>query len=66
VLGLLNAVDDVLVQPFVPDRAIAAIDVSVLLRLIWLDVRQGDAVLFSPIQLRVTDVLRPVTPSEYP
>jgi hypothetical protein len=64
VLGLPAAVDDVLVQPFVPDRAIVAIDVGVLLRLTRLDVRQGDAVLFRPIQLQLTDVFRAVTPSE--
>ena len=59
-LGLFDAVDDVLVQPFVPDRADVALDVSVLLRLAWLDVRQGDAVLFSPIQQRGTDLFRAV------
>ena len=63
-LGLLYALDDVLVQPFVPDRAIVALDVGVLLRLTRLDVCQGDAVLFSPIQQRVTDIFRAVTPSE--
>ena len=63
-LGLLDAVDDVLVKPFVPDRAVVALDVGVLLRLTRLDVCQGDAVLFSPIKQRVTDIFRAITPSE--
>jgi hypothetical protein len=49
VLGLLDAVDDVLVQPLVPDCAVIALDIGILLRLTRLDVRQGDAVRFSPI-----------------
>ena len=32
-LGLLDTVDDVLVEPFVPYRAVVSLDVSVLLRL---------------------------------
>jgi len=50
VLGLLDAIDDVLVQPFVPDLAVLALDVGVLLRLTWLDVGRGNALLFGPIQ----------------
>ena len=38
VLSLLDGFKDVLVQPFVPYRAIAALDVGVLLRLARLDV----------------------------
>ena len=33
VLGLLDSIDDVLVQPFVPDGAVVSLDVCVLLRL---------------------------------
>jgi hypothetical protein len=64
VLGLPDAVDCVLVQSFVPDRAIVAIDVGILLRLTRLDLCQDDAVLFRPIQLQLTDVFRAITPSE--
>jgi hypothetical protein len=47
-LGLLNDVDDVSVQPFVPDGAVVALNVGVLLRLTRLDVRQDDALFLSP------------------
>jgi hypothetical protein len=33
VLGLLDGFDDVLVQPFMPNRAVVALDVGVLLEL---------------------------------
>jgi hypothetical protein len=38
VLGLLNAVDDVIIPPFMPDGAVVALDVGVLLGLTGLDV----------------------------
>ena len=38
VFGLLDALDDVLVQTCVPDRTIITLDVGVLLRLTRLDV----------------------------
>jgi hypothetical protein len=49
VLSLFDAVDDVLVEPFLPDGAVIALDVGILLRLTGLDVCQGDAVRFSSI-----------------
>jgi len=55
-LGLLDAVDDVLVQPFVPDGAVVALNVSVLLRLTRLDMGQDDALFLSPLQQRMTDL----------
>ena len=58
VLSLLDTVDDILVQPFMPDRAVVALDVGVLLRLARLDMRQGDALFLSPFQQCMTDVFR--------
>ena len=62
-LCLLDAVDDVLVEPFVQDGAVILLDVGMLLRLTRLDVGQGDAMLFSSLQQRATDVFRAMTPS---
>lgn len=42
-LGLL---DDVLVEPFMPDDAVIALDIGVLLELSGLDVLDGDAPFF--------------------
>ena len=44
ILCLLDGFDDVLVEPFVPDGAVVALDVSVLLGLAGLDVLDGDGV----------------------
>ena len=48
VLCLLDSLDDVLVQSFVPHRAVIALDVSVLLRLTRLDVLQADILFVRP------------------
>lgn len=63
-LGLLDAIDDVLIQPFMPDRAVVALDVGVLLGLSRLNVRQGDTLLFSPIQQGLTDIFRAIARRE--
>ena len=47
-MSLLDGFKDVLVQPFVPYRAIVALDVGVLLRLALLDVCDTDATLLGP------------------
>ncbi len=47
-------------KPLMPDGAVVALDVGVLLRLARLDVRQGDAIFLSPLQLDMADVFRPV------
>ena len=59
-LGLLDAFDDVLVQPFMPARAVVTRDVGVLLRLTGLEVGQGDALFLSPFQRCMPDVFRAV------
>ena len=56
ILSLLDAFDDVLVQPFVPNRPVVALDVSVLLGLAWLDVLDGNPMFLSPFSQRFTDV----------
>ena len=38
-----------MVQPFAPDRAVVALDVGVLLRLIGLDVDPGNPAFLGPI-----------------
>lgn len=57
ILGLLNAFDDVLIQPFMPDGAVAALDVGVLLRLTGLDVLDANSLFLSPFQQLSTDIL---------
>jgi len=56
----LEVFNDVLVQPFMPDRAIIALDISVLLRLSGLDVLDGNALFISSFQQLTTDILRPI------
>lgn len=41
-LGLLDAFDDVLVQPFLPNRPVVELDIGVLLRFARLDVLDRD------------------------
>ena len=60
ILSLLDAFDDVLVEPFMPDCAVVALDTGVLLRLAWLDVLDGDAQFLSPYQQLATNVFRAV------
>ena len=50
ILSLLDAFNDVLVQPFVPDGAVAAFDVGVLLRLSGLDVLDGNPLFLCPFR----------------
>ena len=60
VLGLLDGFDDVLVQPFVPDGAVVALDVGVLLWLSGLDALDGNPLFVGPDQQLATDVFRAV------
>ena len=60
ILCLLDAFDDVLVEPFMSDGAVVSLDASVLLGLAGLDVLDGDAPLFGPDQQLATDVFRAV------
>ena len=46
IFDLLNRSKQVLSEPLVPDGAIVALDVSILLRLAWLDVLDGNSSLF--------------------
>ena len=49
VLGLLDAFDDVLVEPFVPNGSVVRLDVGVLLGLSGLNVLDGNPHVFQPI-----------------
>ena len=60
ILSLLDGFHDVLVEPFVPDRAVVALDIGVLLELAGLDVLDGDAAFLGRDQLLATDVVRVV------
>lgn len=63
ILGFLDAFDDVLVEPFVPNCAVVALDLGVLRGLAGLDVLDvldGDAPFFAPDQQLTTDVFRSV------
>jgi hypothetical protein len=50
VLCLLDGFDDVLVEPFMPDGAVVALDTGVLLWLAGLDELNGDAAFLGPDQ----------------
>jgi hypothetical protein len=58
--GLLDGLDDVLVEPFVLDGAVVALDVGVRLGLAGLDVLDRDAPFLGPDQQLVTNVFRAV------
>ncbi len=60
VLGFLDGFDDVLVEPFMPDGAVVALDGGVVLRLAGLDVLNGDAPFLGPYHKLATDVFRAV------
>jgi len=60
VLCLLDSFNDVLVEPLVPDRAVVAFDVGVLLRLAGLDMLQEDVPFAGPFLQLLADVFRPV------
>ena len=59
-MSLLDAFDDVLVEPFVPDGAVEALDIGVLLGLAGLDMLDGYSVFPGPYQQLATDVFRAV------
>ena len=56
ILGLLDGFDDVLVEPFMPDGAVVALDLGVLLELAGLDVLDGNPLTRSPFHQFATDV----------
>ena len=58
VLGLLDGLYDLLVQPRLPDGVVATLDTGVLLGLSGFDVLNGDAQFLSPDQGLATDVVR--------
>jgi hypothetical protein len=60
VLGLLYGFDDILIQPFMPDRAVVTLDVGILLGLSGLDVLDGDAPPLGPGQQLATEVYRAI------
>jgi len=60
ILGLLDTFDDILVEPFVPNRSVVALDVGVLLWLSGLDVLDRNAMFFSPFHQLFTDVFRAI------
>jgi hypothetical protein len=57
-LCLLDAFDNVLIQPFMPNRSVVALNVSILLRLSRLDMLDCDVALFSPLQQLAAYVFR--------
>ena len=59
-LCLLDAFDNVLIQPFMPNRSVIAFNVSILLQFAWLDMLDCDVVLFSPLQQLAANVFRSV------
>jgi hypothetical protein len=56
VLYLLDTFDDILIQQFLPNRAVAALDVGILLGLSWLDMLDGHAMFLSQDQQLATDL----------
>jgi hypothetical protein len=60
ILGLLDAFDDVLVQPIMPYSAVVARDVGVLLGLPRLDMQDGNPLFNRPFHQLFTDVFRTV------
>lgn len=49
--------DNVLIQPFMPDRSVISRRIRILLRLTRLDFLDWDVVFFSPLQKLVTDIV---------
>ena len=64
ILSLLYRFKDILVQPFVPNRAVVAFDIGVLLGLAGLDVFDGDTTPRCPLYQQAADIFGAVTPSE--
>jgi hypothetical protein len=50
VLRLLDCLDDVLIQPFMPDSSIVTFDVRILLGFAWLDMHEDDVSFSGPRQ----------------
>jgi hypothetical protein len=59
-LCVLNGFNDVLIEPFVPDRAIIALDIGILLRFAGLDMVRRNALFFSPCYQLSTDIFRAI------
>ena len=55
-LGLLDAFDGVLVEPLLPDSAVTALNIGILLRLAGLDMLDGYFQFLVPDQKLTTDV----------
>lgn len=55
-LGVLDAFDDVLVEPLLPDSAVVTLDIDVLLRLSGLDMLDGYSHFLVPDQKLATGV----------
>lgn len=56
ILSLLDAFNDVLVQPFMSNGAVVAFDIGVLLRLTGLDVLYGNPMFLGPFHQFFADV----------
>ena len=59
-MGLLDVFDDVLVEPLMPDCAVVALDVGILLRLSGLDMQDGNPMFLGPFHQLFTDVFRAI------
>jgi hypothetical protein len=59
-LGLFEGIKDVLIKPFVPDGAIAALDIGILPGLSRLDMPDRNPPRLSPFQQLAADVFRAV------
>ena len=55
-LGLLDSLDDVLVEQLLPDSAVVTLNISVALRLAGLDLLGGYSLSLGPYQKLATDV----------
>ena len=64
VLYLSYAVEQVLLQPVVPNRAVVALDIGILLRLPGLNMLQSNATLLRPGLYCTTDVFRAIVTAE--
>jgi hypothetical protein len=63
-LRLLNAFDDVLVEPLMPYSAVITLDIGVLLRLSGLDMVKGNHLFLCPFHEFAADIFSAVTPSK--
>lgn len=59
-LGLLDCFEQILIQPFMPDGAIVALNIGVLLWLARLDMVQRNAFACRPLRQCCADIFRPV------